>query len=69
MGTAIEFGPTEFEQMLGKLNGLTRAQIAELVMERIAPEDVASYSALSEALSLEALRFLSARTLFRLRRR
>jgi hypothetical protein len=57
--------PTEFEELFKTLDGLTRAQIAELVVAHIPKRDVASFVALATGLSIDALRFVSARTLLR----
>ncbi len=59
---------TEFERTLSALEGLTRGQIADCVLERLSQEDARSFHVLSEGLSIEALRFVSARALFRMRR-
>jgi hypothetical protein len=64
-----EIDPRELRETLKDLEGLTRAEIAELVSKGIAPEDVASFQELTETLSDEGLRFLSARALVRLRAR
>jgi hypothetical protein len=60
---AIE--PTAFERTRTALESLTRAEIVERVSARISPEDAASFAVLSQGLSMEALRFLSARALLR----
>jgi hypothetical protein len=57
--------PTALEQVRLGLESLTRAQIVARVTARIAPEDAASFAVVSRGLSLEALRFLSARALVR----
>jgi hypothetical protein len=59
--------PTVLARMRATLDGLTRAQIVKMVTESIVPEDVASFAILSEGLSLEALKFLCARTILRKR--
>jgi hypothetical protein len=64
----IEFGPTEFERLLHSLDGLTRSEIAELVMAGISGEEAATFALLTHGLSLDALRFVSARALMRFRR-
>jgi hypothetical protein len=58
-------GLTEFEELLQRLQDLTRAQIADLVRSRIPVQDAQSFAALADGLSIEALRFVSARTLLR----
>jgi hypothetical protein len=65
MGRELE--PTEFEVTLAALSGLTRDQLAQRVLERISPQDAAAFATIANGLSLEALRFLSARTLVRQR--
>jgi hypothetical protein len=55
----------EVEELLGELQGLTRAELAELVMSRIPTQDVPNFVVLARGLSIEALRFVSARTLLR----
>jgi hypothetical protein len=57
--------PTEFDELFRTLTGLTRAEIAELVIEHIPKRDVASFVQLATGLSIEALRFVSARALLR----
>jgi hypothetical protein len=57
--------PTALERMRAALEKLTRAQIVERVIARISPEDAASFAVVSQGLSIEALRFLSARALVR----
>jgi hypothetical protein len=66
MGREIE--PTEFEVTLAALSGLTWGELAERVLEQISPGDAAAFATIADRLSLEALRFLSARTLVRQRR-
>lgn len=56
---------TEFEEVLDGLGALTRAELAELVISRIPAKDVPSFVVLASGLSIEALRFVSARTLVR----
>ncbi|MDP9002504.1 MAG: hypothetical protein M3O46_20630 [Myxococcota bacterium] len=56
---------TEFEQLLRGLQGLTRTELAELVTSRIPKEDALSFVVVATGLSLDALRFVSARTLLR----
>jgi hypothetical protein len=65
----MEIERTEFEATLSALQGLTRGQIAELVLRRVSPDDAASMYVLRQGLSLEALRFVSARALLRARPR
>ena len=60
-----EIEPTDFDVALRSLEGLTRTQIAELVVKHLSSEDAESFAALAESLSLDALRFLSARVLLR----
>jgi hypothetical protein len=57
--------PTAFERVRAALESLTRAQIVERVIARISPDDAASFAVVSQGLSIEALRFLSARALLR----
>src|SRR5579864_2662951 len=57
--------PMALERTRATLESLTRAQIVERVTARISPEDAASFAVVSQGLSLEALRFLSARALVR----
>jgi hypothetical protein len=57
--------PTAFERVRRALESLTRAQIVERVIARISPDDAASFAVVSQGLSIEALRFLSARALVR----
>jgi len=68
MGTKIELPLTEFEVVLQGLEGLTRGEIAEVVTAQISDKDAESFSVLLEGLSIEALRFVSARALVRQRR-
>jgi hypothetical protein len=58
-------GLTEFEELLQRLQWLTRAEIAELVTSWIPVQDAQSFAALADGLSIEALRFVSARALLR----
>jgi hypothetical protein len=60
---------TEFDELLDGLGALTRAELAELVASRIPAHDVPSFVVLASRLSIEALRFVSARTLLRERPR
>jgi hypothetical protein len=56
---------TEFEQLLRKLEDMPRAEIAELVMSRLSLAEARRFIPLATGLSLDALRFVSARTLLR----
>jgi hypothetical protein len=56
---------TEFDELLDGLGALTRDELAELVKSRIPAHDVPGFVALATGLSIEALRFVSARTLLR----
>jgi hypothetical protein len=63
MGIHIDLPLTEFERVLRRLEGLTRGEIAELVTAQIVDKDAESFAGLTEGLSIETLRFLSARAL------
>lgn len=67
MAVGSEIDSLEFDAMLKALAGLSRAQIAALVTEEIAPDDAASFHVLLKGLSDDGLRFLSARALIRQR--
>jgi hypothetical protein len=54
---------TEFEKVLHGLAGLTRNEIVALVIARVDRDDELAFTALTESLSLETLRLLSARAL------
>jgi hypothetical protein len=54
---------TEFERALQGLAGLTRNEIVALVIARVDRDDDLAFAALTESLSLETLRLLSARAL------
>jgi hypothetical protein len=54
---------TEFERALRGLDGLTRSEIVALVIARVGRDDELAFAALTESLSLETLRLLSARAL------
>jgi hypothetical protein len=56
---------TEFQELLDGLGGLSRAELADLVVSRIPTKDVPSFVTLASGLSIEALRFVSARMLLR----
>lgn len=60
-----EIEPTDFDVALRSLEGLTKTEIAELVVKHLSSEDAESFAALAASLSLDALRFLSARVLLR----
>lgn len=63
MGIHIDLPLTEFERVLRRLEGLTRGEIAELVTAQIVDKNAESFAVLTEGLSIETLRFLSARAL------
>ncbi|MBV9945998.1 MAG: hypothetical protein JOZ69_04030 [Myxococcales bacterium] len=65
----MEIERTEFEATLSALQGLTRGQLAELVLRRVSPADAATLHVFRQGLSLEALRLVSARALVRTRPR
>jgi hypothetical protein len=54
---------TDFERALRRLEGLTRGEIAELVTAQIVDENAEDFAVVTEGLSLETLRLLSARAL------
>jgi hypothetical protein len=54
---------TDFERALRRLEGLTHGEIAELVTAQIVDKDGEDFAVVTEALSLETLRLLSARAL------
>jgi len=58
-----EIEPTDFDATLKALEGLSRTQIAELASRHLSSEDAESFAVLAASLSLDALRFLSARVL------
>jgi hypothetical protein len=60
-----EIEPTDFDVTLQSLEGLTRTQIADLVAKHLSAEDAESFFVLAATLSLDALRFMSARVLLR----
>jgi hypothetical protein len=68
MADGSEIDSRELEATLKTLAGLSRAQIADLVAKGIAPDDAASFRVLTQSLSDDGLRFLSARALIRQRR-
>jgi hypothetical protein len=59
--------PTALEQARATLDGLTRAEIVKIATDSIVPEDAESFATLSAGLSLDALKFLCARTILRKR--
>jgi hypothetical protein len=54
---------TEFARALRRLEGLTRGEIAELVTAQIVDKDAEDFAVVTESLSIETLRLLSARAL------
>ncbi|MGH7437275.1 MAG: hypothetical protein ACRENE_16485 [Polyangiaceae bacterium] len=60
--------PTEYDAILEGLRALTREQIAERVSQSISSEEAESFRVLVGGLSLDALRVVSARALWRLQR-
>jgi hypothetical protein len=64
----MELKPTEFETVLKSLDPLTAAEIADLVKICFPKQDAEAFIALTERLSTDAIRFIAARALFRLRR-
>ena len=54
---------TEFEKALGGLEGLTRDEILALVVARVENHNERAFAALTENLSLETFRIVSARAL------
>ena len=60
-----EIEQSDFDATLKSLEGLTRTQIGELVAKHLPSEDAESFATLVANLSLDALRFLSARVLVR----
>ena len=57
---------TEFERLLGTLEGLTRAEIADMMVSRLPRKDAHGFIRLATGLSIDALRFVSARMLLRM---
>ena len=60
-------GPTEFETVLASLEGLTWHEIAQLVAVHVSTKDAEAFAILVEGLSADAVRFLAARAIVRLR--
>jgi hypothetical protein len=60
------YQPTDYDAILENLRALTREEIAELVAQTISSEEAESFRVLVQGLSLDALRVLSARALWRL---
>ncbi len=60
--------PTEYDAILEGLRALTREEIAERVSQTISSDEAESFRVLVQGLSLDALRVLSARALWRLQR-
>jgi hypothetical protein len=58
---------TEFETILASLQYLTASQVADLVRDVVSEKDGAAFDALVGGLSPQAVRFLAARALLRLR--
>jgi len=63
----IQRHPIEFEAILRSLDGLSKNQITDVVWDHVSPRDAADFRALVEGLSTEAVRFLAARALLRIR--
>jgi hypothetical protein len=68
MATEILLPLTEFEMTLRNLEGLTRGEIAELVIPQISVQAARSFAVLNTRLSLDVLRVFSATTLVTHRR-
>jgi hypothetical protein len=59
---------TEYEKILEALQRLSREEIAERVAQLVSSDDAKNFRVLVQSLSLDALRVVSARALFRLQR-
>lgn len=57
----------EFETMLTALEGLSSREVAELVKEQVSRKDAEAFDVLVDGLPSDAVRFLAARALLRLR--
>jgi hypothetical protein len=58
---------SEFDLAWASLDGLSRQEIADLIKGHVSPRDAEAFAVLIEGLSADAVRFLSARALVRLR--
>ena len=67
MAMGTDRAPDEFDRVLASLDGLTREEIAELIRAHVPTKDADAFAVLIDGLSPDALRFLSARALVRLR--
>ena len=63
MTTHLE--PTEFERLLETLGGQGYDEIVGLVLTRVSQREASHFVALAAGLSLDALKFVAARTLLR----
>jgi hypothetical protein len=68
MGTGTAAPPTDFENILSELEGLTPSEIVERVTSEVSDRTAQRYALRKRGLSLETLRFVSAATLTRQRR-
>jgi hypothetical protein len=58
---------SDLDLALASLDGLTREQITDLIKAHVSPRDAEAFAVLLDGLSADAVRFLSARALVRLR--